>query len=125
MQQVLVRNQTRPQVRPLSAGYCCSFFCRLRGLTFHPALGEGEGLLLVQQADSRLDAAIHMLGVWIDLAVVWINSARVVVDVRLAKRWRSVYIPRQPARFVLEIAPIRLQDFQIGDRILLEEVHPS
>ena len=34
---------------------------------------------MVQPKDSRLDASIHMLGVFTDLAVVWINNAGVVV----------------------------------------------
>ena len=125
MHRVIVHNQSRPQVRPLSARYCNTFLCRLRGLTFHPALAEDEGLLLVQQAENRLDAAIHMLGVWTDLAVVWISSTQVVVDSCLAKRWRPIYIPRRPARFVLELAPSRLDDFLVGDQIYLEEVRPG
>lgn len=121
MRRVLVRNLSRDDVKPVQAVYCASFLCRLRGFTFRRSLGE-EALLLVQAKDSRIDAAIHMLGVWVDLAVVWINTSGFVVDSCLARRWRPFYLPRRPARYVLEMAPERINDFQIGDWVIIETV---
>ena len=122
MQHVAIQNCSRSLVKPLKARYCASFACRLRGLTFRRSMPLDWGLLLVQERDSRLDSAIHMLAVWMDLAVVWINSNGRVVDTRLAKRWRPAYVPRKPARYVLEMAPERLDDFKIGDQVSFEEV---
>lgn len=117
MEIVSIENRTRPLKSPLRAGYCDSFLCQLRGYTFRSHVSLGEGLLLVQRRDSRLDSAIHMLFVFTALAVVWINSDLEVVDVRLARPWRPAYIPARPARYVLEIAPERLDDFQLGDQV--------
>jgi hypothetical protein len=122
MQQVIIRNLNRPQTRLITARYCASFLCQLRGLTFRRRLPPDQGLLLVQARDSRLDSAIHMMFVWMDLAVVWINSAGEVVDVKLALRWRPAYIPKRPARYVLELVPERLNDFGVGDRVQIEEI---
>jgi uncharacterized membrane protein (UPF0127 family) len=123
MRQVLVHNLSRSSPdQPVKALFCSSFLCRLRGLTFRRNLAEGEGLLLVQGNDSRVDSAIHMLFVWMDLAVVWINSAGEVVDVRLARHWSLVYVPQCPARYVLETAPARLDEFRVGDRIQFEDI---
>jgi uncharacterized membrane protein (UPF0127 family) len=119
---VIVRNLSRDLTQPLQAEYCTSFLCRLRGLTFRRSLPEGESLLLVNSRDSRLDAGIHMLGVPMDLAVAWINSREIVVDVRLARQWRPVYLPVEPARYVLEMSPTRLDEFKIGDRVSFEDV---
>lgn len=119
-EQVLVQNLTRPNTHPIQARYCSSFFCRMRGLTFCRGLASDEGLLLVQGRDSRMDSSIHMLFVWIDLAVIWINSAQQVVDVRLARRWRPAYVPAHPARYVLETSTERLEDFCIGDQLHFE-----
>jgi uncharacterized membrane protein (UPF0127 family) len=58
-----------------------------------------------------------MMFVFTDLAVVWINAAQEVVDVRLAKKWRPAYVPVKPAQYVLEMAPERLEDFEVGDRL--------
>lgn len=122
MRKVIIRNLNKPEAQPLIAIYCASFICRLRGLTFRSRLSPQEGLLLVQGQDSRTRAAIHMLGVWITLAVAWINSAGFVVDVCLAKPWRLGYMPREPARFVLEMAAERIRDFRVGDHVVFEEI---
>jgi hypothetical protein len=119
-EQVLIYNLTRPSTHPTQARYCSSFVCRLRGLTFRRSLPSADGLLLVQSRDSRVDASIHMLFVWIDLAVVWINNAQQVVDVRLARRWRPAYLPARPARYVLEMSAERLSDFRVGDQLRFE-----
>ncbi|MGD9092001.1 MAG: DUF192 domain-containing protein [Anaerolineales bacterium] len=114
---MLIQNLSVETVKPVRARYCESFFCRLRGLTFRRNLAVDDGLLLVQSRDSRLDAAIHMLGVWMDLAVIWIDSSKVVVDLRLARRWHPIYIPERPARYILEVAATRLSDFHVGDQL--------
>ena len=113
---VLVFNTNRP-IRPLKARYCESFTSRLRGFTFRRQIGEQEGLVLVERRDSRLDTAIHMLFVWTDLAVVWIDGRQQVVDTVLARAWRPAYLPARPARYVLELSPGRLADFQVGDLV--------
>ncbi len=121
MQQVLVHNLTHPSVPPLTAHYCDSFVCRLRGLMFRRSIPDGWGLLLVQGRDSRIDAAIHMLAMWIDLGVVWINAQGQVVDKCLARRWRPAYVPKSPARYILEMNVAHLGDFSVGDRIQFEQ----
>jgi uncharacterized protein len=120
MKRVLIQNIHCTGVPPLSAIYCESFFCRLRGLTFRRQIEPKTGLLLVQSRDSRIDAAIHMLFVFTDLAVVWIDHSGEVVDTCLAKRWRPFYIPSRPARYVLEMNPVHLMDFQPGNRVRID-----
>jgi uncharacterized membrane protein (UPF0127 family) len=84
---------------------------------FRSSLASENGLLLVEARESRIDSAIHMLFVFMDLAVIWINSEKVVVDTVLARTWRLVYASHQPARYILEIHPDRLNEFKIGDRV--------
>lgn len=74
----------------------------------------------MQSRDSRLDSSIHMFAMWIDLAVIWITNAGEVVDVRLARRWRPAYFPRQAARYVLETSVAYIDDFHIGDKVSFE-----
>ena len=117
MNTIQLENLNQPLPTPLQALYCDSFLCRLRGLMFRSSLAPGQGLLLVEGRDSRLDTAIHMLFVFMDLGVIWINSEKIVVDRVLARAWRPAYAPRQPARYILEIHPDRLNEFKIGDKI--------
>jgi hypothetical protein len=120
MRIVKITNHSRPLAQALTANYCDSFLCHLRGLTFVKSLDPHQALLMVYPSNSRLDTAIHMLFMWIDLGVAWVNHAGCVVDVRLARRWRPWYIARQPASFVLEMHVSRLVDFQIGDKVTFE-----
>ena len=121
MKTIHLENKNQPLPSPLHALYCDSFLCRLRGLMFRSSLASNEGLLLVEARDSRLDTSIHMLFVFMDLAVIWINSEKVVVDTVLARAWRPAYAPRQPARYILEIHPDRLNEFKIGDRVEFQD----
>ncbi len=117
MNTIQLENINQPLPTPLHVLYCDSFLCRLRGLMFRSNLAREQGLLLVEGRDSRIDTAIHMLFVFMDLAVIWINSEKVVVDTVLARAWRPAYAPRQPARYILEIHPERKNEFKIGDKI--------
>jgi uncharacterized membrane protein (UPF0127 family) len=63
-----------------------------------------------------------MLAVWTDLAIVWIDDDYVVVDLCLAKRWRPYYIPRQPARYTLEMPPEKMGAFRIGDEVSIQDL---
>ena len=75
----------------------------------------------MQKRESIIDSAIHMFAVRMDLAVIWINSALDVVDLRLARSWRPVYASHSPAKYVLEISPSRLGEFQPGDHLEFNE----
>jgi uncharacterized membrane protein (UPF0127 family) len=117
---IIIRNPKNTESTPIKARYCESFISRLRGYTFRHQIEPGEGLVLVENHESRLDTAIHMLFVWTDLAVFWIDSNHVVVDRVLAKSWRPAYIPRKAAQFVLEVHPDRIREFEIGDQLRFE-----
>lgn len=88
---------------------------------FRAQLGHDEGLLLVEGRDSRIDSSIHMFFVPFDLAVFWIDSSLTVVDKILAKSWKPAYLSRQPARYILEVHPSRLENYQIGDKVKFED----
>lgn len=100
-----------------SARWCDSFGSKLRGFTFKRSIREDEGLVLVGSSDSRAAAAIHMLFVFCELGVVWVNDAGQVVDTVLAKPWRLSYAPPAPARYVIEGHPHLLELVNVGDRV--------
>lgn len=122
MQIVEIRNLNNSLSSPISAKYCDRFLCQFRGLMFRRSLAADEGLLLVQKRENRSEAAIHMLFMFIDLTVVWINAAYQVVDVKFARRWHLMYAPQSPAQFVLELPAARLDEFKIGDQLQFDEV---
>ncbi len=79
------------------------------------------GLLLVQSKDSKVNASIHMMFMYLDLAVIWINSEYSVVDKVLARPWKLIYFPKNEAMYVLETGVSHLSDFNIGDKVRFEE----
>lgn len=108
-------------MQPILAQYCQSFLCQFLGLMLRRHLPVEQGLLLVQGNESIINASIHMMFMRIDLAVIWINSSYNIVDVRLAKRWRLMYAPQAPARYILEANQDRINDFSIGDKVCFDE----
>jgi uncharacterized membrane protein (UPF0127 family) len=119
---VTLRNRSNAAIRPVQAVWCESFLSKLRGYTFRHSLSPDEGLLLVERRDSRLDTSIHMMFVWTDLTVVWIDSYNLVVDTVLAKAWGPFYASSQPARYILEIHPERFGEFKVGDVVDFDHV---
>ena len=87
---------------------------------FQKELDPNSGLLMVQKVESRTNSAIHMFFVGMDLGILWLDSAKKIVDIKLAKSWQTMYTPQAPAKYILEIHPCRLPEFQIGDELIFE-----
>jgi uncharacterized protein len=114
---VILSNPNNLLPSPIRARWCVSFFSRLRGFMFRRELAHDEGLVLVEGRESRMDTSIHMFFVWTDLAVIWLNAEREVVDTVLARAWRPFYAPAKPAQYTIEIHPQRLNEFTVGDKV--------
>lgn len=89
---------------------------------FRPSLSQEEGLLLVQNQESRLDAAIHMFFMGFDIAAIWLDAQKKVVDAKIARRWRPYYMPQAPAQFILEVSTFWIDHFNIGDQVDFEKI---
>lgn len=99
------------------ARLCDTFFCKLRGLTFRRRMEMGDALILAEASDGTSSTSIHMMFVFFPIAAIWLNSAGEVVDCRLAKPFRPIYVPRAPARYVLEGPPELLELLRQGDQV--------
>jgi uncharacterized membrane protein (UPF0127 family) len=122
MRWVEVRSAANDELLLGHVRYCDSFLCRLRGLTFRRRLGDQEGLLLSNPREGRLDAAIHMFFVFFPIAAVWLDVQGRVVDAQLARPFRPFYLPRAPAKDILEGPPALIQSVRVGDRLCFSEV---
>ncbi len=83
---------------------------------------EHEGIVLVYKNVSITGTAIHMLGMFFDLAIIWLDADLKVVDVRQAIKWRSFIAPRKAASYVIECSLSRGAEFKIGDQIEFENI---
>lgn len=104
-----------------AAKWCNSYLSKLRGMTFRRSLAEDGGLVLVENANSRVNSGITMLFTFIDLGVVWVNEAEQVVGTLLARPWRLSYLPPQPARYTIEGHPSILEKIKVGDHIKFKD----
>lgn len=122
MKTIAIKNLTRSLKHPLRVGYCESFLCKLRGLSFKGSLEPQQGLLLVDVKPGRMNTSIHMFGMFFDLSIIWLDHDLTVVDKILAKRWLTIAFPRKPARYVIECAVSRYEEFKVGDQLAFENV---
>jgi uncharacterized membrane protein (UPF0127 family) len=120
MKSVLIFCPQKLLSKAIKAKYCKSFWCKLRGLMFTKTINPYSGLLLVEENESKINSAIHMLFMNYDIAVFWLNKAYRIVDKKIAKRWKPVIIPNSPASFTLELHPDRFGDFEINDQLVIE-----
>jgi uncharacterized membrane protein (UPF0127 family) len=104
------------------ARWCDSFTSKLRGFMFRRQLQPGDGLVLVDRKDNRLNSSIHMLFVFMPLGVVWVNDTGEVVDTVVAQPWRLSYAPQAPARYVVEAGPAILEHVHVGDHIQFAQI---
>lgn len=101
--------------------WCVSFWCHLHGLMFRRRLPADAGLVFVRNRPSRVDTAIHMLFCFFAIGVVWLDADLKVVDKKLAKPWRPLYIPQEAAQYYIEALPLILERVQIGDRLSFKD----
>ena len=88
---------------------------------FKKEFNPQEGIILVEDYESKINASIHMLFMNFDITVLWLNHQMVIVDKVLAKKWRPFYIPKAPAQYVVELHYSKFEEFSIGDVLTLEE----
>ena len=117
MSKFIANNESNPNAVAIEGKYCRDFFSRFLGLMFKKKLGSQEGILLDQGTASRMGSSIHMFFMHFDLAVIWLDSDHLVVDLTLAKKWKPFYAPATPARFVIETHVDNIQNFHTGDQL--------
>jgi uncharacterized membrane protein (UPF0127 family) len=103
------------------ARWCDSFGSKLRGFTFRRSLAPGEGLVLVDSSDSRINSGITMFFCFMELGIVWVNGDGEVVDTTIARPWRPSYLPQAPARYAIEADPGLVERVRLGDHLKFVE----
>lgn len=119
-----VENHTHPLGQALWVRRCADWWCRFLGLMFRASLHPQEGLWFTWSRPGRWQAAVHMWGMRFPLALVWLDPELRVVEVRLARPWRTVAVPRRAVQHLLELPASRLSHFHLGDRLTLSPDTP-
>lgn len=115
MRVVKITNLSNTSSIPLELGICSNFIPRLRGLMFTQSIPMDGGLFFINPSEDRINSAIHMFFMEIDLAIIWLDSAGKVVDKIYANRWKTLAAPCKNARYIIETHPDRLREYNCGD----------
>ncbi len=102
--------------------YCDTFGSKLRGLMFTKGLDPDRGIIIVEDRESRLNTAIHMFFMNFDITVLWLNENLFIVDKVLAKKWMPMYLPKQRAKYVVELHSSKFGDYAVGQQLLVNEL---
>ena len=119
MKIVKVRNSS-PPFNVVKVKYCDTFLSRFIGLMFSRKLEHDSGVILVDSKKTKKNASIHMMFMHSDITVLWLDNDKVIVDKVLARKWAPIYIPKQPARYVMELHQSKFSAYSIGDKLVFE-----
>jgi uncharacterized membrane protein (UPF0127 family) len=98
--------------------YCDTFGSKLIGLMFSKELKPDQGIILVEDKETRVNTSIHMMFMNYDLTILWLDKELVIVDKVLARKWVPFYISKNPAKFVVELHRSKFSDYSIGDKLI-------
>lgn len=85
-------------------------------------LHQDQGIVLVQNNETRINSSIHMLFMFYDITVLWLDKNLVIVDKVSAKKWAPFYIPKQPAQFVVELHHSKFPEYSVGDQLIFRHL---
>jgi len=119
MKYIHIRNFSAP-FKTVIVKYCDSFWSKFVGLMLKKELKQDEGIILVENRESKMNTSIHMFFMNFDITVLWLDKEMVIVDKILARKWAPMYKPKLPAQYVLELHHAKFPEYSIGDKLVLD-----
>lgn len=112
----MITNETKGRIWHGPVRMADTFFKRFRGLML--ARNVNYALVFVLPAETKANASIHTFFMLSEIDVIWLDSARRVVDFKRARKWR-LYAPKKAAKYIIEgpVGLIRALDVEEGDLI--------
>jgi uncharacterized membrane protein (UPF0127 family) len=118
MKIVKIRKSSSP-FAVVNGKYCDTFWSKFIGLMFSRELKPDDGVILVENNETRINTAIHMMFMNYDITVLWLDKQMVIIDKVLAKKWVPFYFPKKPAQYVVELHQSKFSEYSIGDQLIL------
>ena len=118
---VKIRLKGKQPSPTIQVARCDDFASRLTGLMFQKTLDQNFGLLFDFGSETRFKSSIHMIFVFVDLTILWLDSNFNIVEKAIANKMHGILTPSVAARYVLELHSNKFQAFSVGD--VLELVH--
>jgi len=74
------------------------------GLMFRRHLSPGFAMIFDMGGEMRAGIAIHMTFVFVSIDVIYLDGKRAIVDIKRHLRpWIGMALPKQPARYAIEM----------------------
>lgn len=108
---------------PIYIEWRTSFLGKLCGLMGTRSLDPQSGIVLVENRTGIINTSIHMLFVFTPLAIYWLDDHFSVVHKVVAQPWDLAHASPLPAKYVMELHPIHIDRWQLGDTITFDENH--
>lgn len=86
---------------------------------FSRELKPDYGLIIVENNESRINTAIHMMFMNYDITVLWLDKNMVIVDKVLAKKWIPFYSSKIPAQYIVELHQSKFSEYSIGEPLIM------
>jgi uncharacterized protein len=117
MKIVKIRKSSSP-FAVVNGKYCDTFWSKFIGLMFSRELKPDDGVILVENNETRINTAIHMMFMNYDITVLWLDKQMVIIDKVLAKKWVPFYFPKKPAQYVVELHQSKFSEYLIGEKLI-------
>lgn len=73
------------------------------GLMFFPRKKFNFALIFKRERESIIGSAIHMFFVFYPINIIFLNSKKEVVDIKKNLLPFTMYFPKKPARYIIEL----------------------
>ena len=99
--------------------YSTSLWQISRGLMFASKKKVKKGMCLVMPStkDVKFGSAVTMMFCFHHYEIIFVNSKFKVVDKVILKPFKSTYVPKAAAKYVVESLPNRFSMIEIGDKV--------
>jgi len=96
---------------------------KLKGLMFSRPLKRGEALVLVADQEGIFETTLHMFFVFFTIDIVWLDKEYKVVDKRKnVMSFTPLIIPRNPAKYVIELPKDTAKYVSVGDVLEFKKI---
>ena len=113
----MITNETKGRVWHGTVKLADTFFKRFRGLMLRRNINYA--LVFVLPAETKANASIHTFFMLSDIDVIWLDSARRVVDFKTARKWR-LYAPKRAAKYIIEGPVGLIKTLEVGEGDLID-----
>ena len=95
-------------------------FSKFKGLMFTLKLKNKQGIIIPLKKERISQAAIHMLFVFYNIDVLWLDNDYKIVDLRRNLKPFTFAKPRNRAKYIVELPADSTSNINIGTRLQIK-----